>query len=747
MTVTTDILFDEATETGEGNKVYLVNLTQDTALLVDGDGHILGANAEGTLGIIFNGGHPGTYKDRSFEVERAIRIPRMLQSDNFLNYHVAEIAYYEGRQALRFPERIGVLGANNFFLLETDNVFTMIPESAEQRCFVGFYLSPLNKYKLCLVSENEIWPADFERQVRQKGEGVNLYQLLQKNCGSGDSQELRNLLFVPEVSAKKQETQDNGVMDLRTGDYLSLAENKGLSGWWFNLPIAVYPWMTTNLERLLTGLLEEDQSTIKTTGNERLRGWSLYHWLVLIKHLTLGLYEIHRIKAIHGDPRPANIMADTPDGRALTPESFRWIDVGLGYGAEAATGSGQIPRPLGGSRSSVFYAPERDEGNEYEDADIVSLKRKDDLFKLSFFWRERTNKEAQILYLKEDQKGIRALGNLSKGDRVQVREFVFDVERVEEDGIIVSKVFELFLDRVLIEKSGEGLEEVLGRLQQAPISRYKIFYEWSQATDIYSLGVMVLYFFYIRGLHKGLLKDEIHDYANRETLFKELVSVLKNRSFLDTFLRTLKGKEFASRQAILHPDVYELDSDKIDDIAGILYAADTNFIFVLQGLDNNYGLFLQVIYFCLSCVWRQKEIDEIVRKSDFAFSTFAYSRHFDNDNSEQAAENAKIFIEELIMIYGRTAHREEMINDSELDKFKGASRIDQVLSLMNELKKSNKELEKSQRELEQAKNKITRSTRTVRKALSLSKAANHRILSRFTGEMKQVQELLETIAT
>ena len=735
--------------------VHKINLSQDTAVVVNDKGEVLGESAEGTLGIILKSGHPGSYQPEKqcFGVEKAVKIPRLLQSNASLNFHVAEIGYHEGKQAIRFPQRVGVLGAGNFFLLSEANVFTKMPGTGDGQCFVGFYLSSTKKNKICLVSQQNCWPAEFNALVEERGLKTSLFQKLKDRAGTGEG--FQDLLFIPESRTDNPEIRDTGVMDLCSGEFFDLTENKGISGWWFNLPIAVYPWMTTNLERLMTGMLEQETSEEKDHSVEKLECWELYHWLVLIKHLTLGLYEIHRIKAIHGDPRPANIMADTPDGEAITPESFRWIDVGLGYGAEESGHDleEQTPRPLGGSRNSVFYAPERSEGNEFEDADSVHLeKTRDGMARLSFYWKERTNRQSKVMRLRDSNQALKALGELKKGDRIQVREFVFTIAWVEEDAVVVSKVFELFLDRVLVEKKGAELEEVYDRLNHAPIARYKIYYEWSQATDIYGLGIIVLYCFFIRGLQRCRENDEPYDYANREQLFEELVSVMKNRCFLENFLQSLKSKGFGDLQELLQPDVYELDAQKIDEIMAILYAADTNFVYILQGLSGNYGLFLQVVYFCLSCLWRQNDIEELIRKSEFPFAPFAYSRHFDSDNSAHAAENARVFIEKVIKIFGRTAALNERTAESELTRVsQGGTRIDQVLRFMGERDAAEKKLKEAERRIKditvkykEAEGRIKGITEKCSEALQIARASSKNVLARASGKnIANIQEILE----
>src|SRR5688572_13933351 len=108
-----------------------IYIERGTALPVNSKtGEIIGASAEGTLGIVIYGGDPEDMKGERFKTERAVRIPRLLQSDILLNFHVAEIAYHESRQAANFGSVNFLLGASDFYRLDLPNTFTRIPEQS-----------------------------------------------------------------------------------------------------------------------------------------------------------------------------------------------------------------------------------------------------------------------------------------------------------------------------------------------------------------------------------------------------------------------------------------------------------------------------------------------------------------------------------------------------------------------------------------------------------------------------------------
>src|SRR6266851_4127629 len=610
----------EQTLTKQGepdDDIYNVFLTADTAIQVKSDGEIVGPNAEGTLGIVLHGLNPET------KTEKAVRIPRLLQSDRLLNFHVAEIGYYESSQAESCQSYPGVLAANEFIRLEHLTSFTKIPGHPEYgQCFIGFYLSPASPYKVCLVSEAHVWPKSFDdylnspKSQMQSTENVSgkLFTEL-SNKVQGKGQTFSRLLFLPEKSKNSNnEVGDNSLLEsLSREDLNRLIARREIGGWWFNIPVAIYPWMTANLERLLTGYIDEDDST----GNPAtsLRSWKLESWFELIELLTQGLKAIHGGGAIHGDPRPANIMTQIHSNAAnIEPGRFQWIDIGLGYGAKFMLDdpklgeSGVTPPPLGGGRSTVFYAPERSESSEFEDADVVELvpintesEATDDLSeenesekvegvpplevsKLKFSWKKQTHLNPIPLQLRDENNiPIRELGKLYKRDRVQVREFMFEVNDVDNDGVVISRIYELFLDRLLIEKTDLGREGLHARLNKAAISRYRIFKQWGQATDIYGLGIITLYFFFVRGLYKvksasvsGADRNTKYDRSNRESIFEELAALLRNRSFLETFISNLK----LGHADLLNRKFHDANSIAAREISDLILATDRNFEFV-----------------------------------------------------------------------------------------------------------------------------------------------------------------------
>jgi hypothetical protein len=752
-----------------------IHIQQGTAIAVNRkSGKIVGAHAEGTLGIVIYGGDPTDIDKDSFKTARAIRIPRLLQSDILLNFHVAEITHHESRQAARFNAAPFLLGASVYFRFEHANPFTLIPgTSKDHPCFIGLYLSPLSHYEVCLVSNETAWPEHFSKYLEENGKTPEkLYQDLLDRCEQAKENVFNRLLFLPDRRGQVADDSDSGfglrVLNRKTLDADRARRDTG--GWWFNIPVAIYPWMTANLERLLAAYLDDAGTKESKKEIASLSRWSVSAWFDLLRNLAFGLKTLHAGGAIHGDPRPANIMTYIQIPTEIDPESFQWIDIGLGYGAKdfppLNEGTTLTPRPLGGGRSTIFYAPEREEAQEFEDADVISLTEVVDgddngRCELRFFWRPQTHvQDVEVLRLKDGDTPLRELGELQKGDRIQVREFLFEVEEVKADHVVVSGIYEIFLDRVLVEKRDDKRELVLVRLSHASISRYRIFKQWSQATDIYGLGIIALYLFFTRGLFAqrqddnriGTLdktspsRSSIYDRANRERIFRELGVLLRNRSFLENVLFALKTNDFESIGSEADGQDQSAEAARAKNISDVILATDTNFEFIRQGVNENNALFAQVIYFCLCCVWRQDEVEDITKRSEFGFVPFSKSRLMIKIPKElpdaaakatelsKPAEKASSALIRLITIAGKTAGMNNTKLSAERWEKLGITREEQMIKLREDLNSAEEEV----RRCNSAEKKLGKTLEQARSSLDFIRMETHAL----SGEIKSHKALM-----
>jgi len=603
-------------------KDYLgIKITEDIELFVHKEtGEILGPQGEGTLGIVLYAGQPESKDSKTdkLDVERAIRIPRLLQSDMLLNYHIAEISFYEGKQASRYGVKHNLSGTI-FFRNLTETTNNVIPgDTARTPSYIGFYLSPGSKYKICLLSEGSAWPSDFETYVRNHYPDIeSLYAQIKNEFRKFKSNEMGKIAFLRypeshEEFGNKDESESEEAHNLifLGRDNLSrlYSENKA-TGWWFNLPIAGYEWLSADLQRLLNAYLDEDRiDESKEQNNESsdntLKDWKTESWLKLIQNLAEGVVYLHEKGGIHGDIRPANIMTNVDDKKRIYPNNFRWIDVGLANDLTDISDSKKalnMPRPLGEERKTPFYAPERNDIFECEDADKIRIEKEEGKIYISF-WSQRTVDDDIIcLKMKKDGKAIRELGRLCEGDRIQVREFLFDIERIEDDNrILIKNVYELGFGRLLIQKKEKELDTLIQRLDNASISRYKIYKQWSQATDIYGFGVLMLYLFYIRGLYYVKQLDtaekSIIERRLRERMFEEFIVLLKNQKFLKDFLSDLGENGIENAEKIWKLEAEEEIKKELTQIGESVIDLEPMMRIIYYGVGKSYRLFIQIVY-------------------------------------------------------------------------------------------------------------------------------------------------------
>jgi hypothetical protein len=205
---------------------------------------------------------------------------------------------------------------------------------------------------------------------------------------------------------------------------------------------------------------------------------------------------------------------------------------------------------------------------------------------------------------------------------------------VETDRIIASRLYEVVMDRVLIAHEAQYIDEVIAKkLQSVAISRYRIFKQWGEATDIYGLGILVLYVFFLRGFFISRVRSRstpsqpLLDRSRRDSIFQSIVALLRNPSFVKAFLATLRGTQFDTKEKLWRTEVVQagsMEASATPDDSGentpysrvikivedFMFGMDNNLKYILYGVNSNYGLFMLTIHFSLSCMWRTSELSE-----------------------------------------------------------------------------------------------------------------------------------------
>ncbi|NKB68390.1 MAG: hypothetical protein GKR89_15110 [Candidatus Latescibacteria bacterium] len=701
-----------------------IKITPTTSIIANEDGTLEGVlPMEGTLGIIFHGGRGFNWDTRTFNAPRAIKLPRVLEDDSSLNFHIAEIAHQEGILASKLNGQVGVVGANESFRINYVTVVDQDQRQTSEQPILGVYLSNTGKYKICLVYKDRVWPDDqAERLQLLDTTPAAIHQAVQgaiADSRSFDNDiELNGVVVVPERN-HRAEAQGIHVMSRQTEQTYHSRET---GGWWFNLPCMISPWMEVDLQRLLSEYLAKAASG--QDYDERFGTWTIDSWCQLLDTLANGLANLHGLDAIHGDQRPANVMATFMGLGELVPSNFSWIDVGLGADLTAQPdekkdhspdSNGYTPPPLGGVRTSIFYAPERSEGIEYEDVDVVEIEESEADGKLSirFFWRRNSLADVEQLQLKNETGApIHVLGTLQQGDRVQFRDYLFEVDAVAGDHLLCNRAYELALGRVIVHLDAHRVADLF---QRKSISRYRIFYHWSQASDIYSFGVLALYVFYVRGLVE-LLRESNNtslavlatDQTQREKAFEGLVLMLRNKTFQKNLYFSLREAGLDDSEALfngrLEANSAREGRDAASQIVRIVLTSDNQFSVVRRGVNNNNGLFARLMLLCMKCVWRLDELTSEIDKRGNLIPFCPDRNRADTGAQGVASRDLLRYITDLRVMVG--ASMAVLSAPDTAEETRIAGRPTEPTDLLERHIHTEDELEKKEAELKETKEKL-----------------------------------------
>lgn len=644
--------------------------TSGVIVYTDQDGVILGPQQVGASAMICFGRatrasssdslHTGAgVRRRVIEsgLRRAVRLPRLNTGDRLLNYGFAETCFYENQQASTLEQGAGLCKAIFASALNQAVLGNRVGEIKEQDgTFVGFYVGSGQPLRIGVISEHKAWPADLADLLKPDGVQhlwrsiVNTRESVQKGVP---------LVYLP-IKNRIGQSDEEGKPVILLRDELELAyQSRDVAGWFFSVPAGVYPWMEADLERMLADLRERGFGK----DGSYLGNLSITEWLQILTNLGRGLVNLHK-ESVHGDVRPANVMREAGVGAG----AFQWIDVGGGYTARSGRGgkSGQVGI-LGTGRKTAFYAPERAEIVQTEDADVVHVEKlggssgkgERDQYLLRFLYKSTTGEPPRPIRIGRDglQGAGSRLARLRCGDQLQIETFLFDVESVEMDGIIVNRAYKIYNDKLLLE---EKLAVIFNTMPSIPVSRYGLAYQWGQAADIYGFGLMVMYMFFMRGaavLQKGV---EGFSAEGAEEAFKQLVEVLRNESFLDSFLSFVHNTDGNPDYGAFEDkdDLFlKIDDETVATISSVdgfgeeclsakqkniflrlrqiidrTWWLDANLKFLYFGVNSSAAMFVLVLYFTLLCVWRRDEVNYVRRErlsrpwNEIKFEPYADSR-------------------------------------------------------------------------------------------------------------------------
>lgn len=422
------------------------------------------------------------------------------------------------------------------------------------------------------------------------------------------------------------------------------------SGWYLGLPSIVYDWAAGTLQDVIS--------------NRRLTGWTTVQHLTLVERILSGLNTLHQAGMLHGDLRTANIMyiVDPSD-----PDNYVIIDCAAlsgrsGMVGQAPTEGGDktIMGPIANPRQSPFFAPERRQAFEHEAGDIaiVAIDPRDgESLIVATGWRSRLHDAAGTRDLQSPsgpaiatlvQEFARALGTLTAelgftnghghtrlraGDRIRLREYVFDVLEIAPrlvEGFTVMRC-KAGVAKVCNERLAVMLPDFWSEFKHAEETRTLLMslpklteiYQWSHATDLFSVGVLALYSVYAQNPEQP---------GRGDAEFGELLGALANPLYFNSMWKSLEDvcrnleRIVAENPGIATRDLGAkasgMPTANGSSDSGTIYRACLTFVqhitqtapyaqqLLVEGFKGNIAEFLLFIHFVFSCLHRRSDLGD-----------------------------------------------------------------------------------------------------------------------------------------
>lgn len=493
--------------------------------------------------------------------------------------------------------------------------------------------SQMHKPRLCWVCEGENgevehWPPD----VKVLSEVSEIEALISKTYNRGLDEVWSEAVVIHDNK------EDNEPAEKIASLGNALSQDSAGNFWYASLPSISYKWADGSL-----------QSAI---GSNSRGSWTKDQHLRLIKRITTGVAELHRNKMLHADLRPANILFVNDD--PTDPENYFVADYGSfaetsGNPMEKSSPAAQSMRGpvVDAERASVFYAPERSVGREHETADTAIVVQQSDSQLLVLGWREKLidRESGELIFSKQDltQKwkddSQPSERGLTAGDRLQLRDYIFVLKSEEKQCKDPSvRMFEcesftyrISHGKVAIRDDNSECEEV----RHFSVPRVIELMKWSVATDLYSIGVMLLYSIY----RSSSSEDEQKHDSEIEIEFREMLEYFGK----DTFRKLwplLESTRIELEIHLLDPNLnaedlkntpFPIDQYGFDRISRDLGSSTaspgeitllqqiidlTNWIVLnvpkarrlVEALDYQLGEFILYLHFALCCIRREEDL-------------------------------------------------------------------------------------------------------------------------------------------
>lgn len=661
----------EASTLQSGQRIWL---NEQHFISVDGEGYIIGTCYEGALGCVL--------PVQSATSQLALKLPRLLADTLRENAYIAQVVDSESKVVLRANEALRGTSSDAMdgdryrdersgYLIPVETYQSDVLRGIRQLSNVRDE-DPARDEKLAQHGGLLLFSFGKDRNPRvcnvkhERGKLIVTPQGCERELKDLSDKQWERLLatrsnsYYLELPPKHPADDPVAALQLRHSTLDNTMSELHWPTFWFGgLPSILYRWAN--------GTLQEAVSQM------RIRAWTVADHYSLCRRVLQGLNALHSRRLIHGDIRPANIMHI---GSPRIADNYHVGDYGsfndpvsaIGSSAPVATGH-TTAGGLGRHRASVFYAQERRAGIERENADvalILDIKVMDPdrspEFLVYFSWRSRVadstmHKPRSELVTRLRERWRQALDvpgtirpgsvdRLRKGDRLRVREFVFTVIEVIDVSEVGAGDSDNQQDPAIAYRCEQRFAHVLHeRLTVWPemscipdctvigLPNYVEIRQWSAATDMYSIGALVLYTVFMGGMRINPRQEpqdtEVSGHAETQ-LAQMLESLSDVPSFpalwrdLDTFCHNLEHAsstkhtgEVLARQLVLdQPEPVDLGKFATQATNTLLRSVphSWNVLWMFRTSDKNgdrsvnVAHYLLFMHFVMACLHRRSHL-------------------------------------------------------------------------------------------------------------------------------------------
>lgn len=668
MTMSNSTAMEASRSESERHKVWVSDVLY---IPVDNAGHCEGYCAEGALGFIVQ------LLPISKDVESlALKIPRLMGETHRENAYISDLMDKELR-AVNKVQAEGLLRAHTWKGKGPlrGPIDTRIGNTEAQVWDGSIVLVCFEKGqnpRFCLVKkENDGKSVKIHPEIKDcPVNTAKLFDHVQKCASKGSKTPWDRTVFI-EAKVESHDGEKSNDTPEASSDESSLKATPNIfdkdralqisptgKTWYTCIPSVAYDWAPGTLQAAIS---------LGSRG-----AWDINQHISLMLRLCKGLSEIHGEGMLHADLRPANIAykddSTKPDKYVLS-DYGSFAETGARSQDKHPTGETVLGPVVGTERVSPFYAPERRAGREREAADIAVLPDSGEgaTFDIVLGWRSKLlDQETSTVPIElksvmeefekisanhstangsiengrapaqeETANGHSTANLLTEGDRIQIRDYIFDVVKAAdiEDMQVLRcnrKWWKLYHGRIVVSDD----DNTFAAQKYFPITRTVELLQWSAATDLYSLGALSLYSVY---REDSVCRDkETHQLKESnlqiEESFREMLRYLENVDYfnsiwpeLEWFRQQLEKKlseyEKKSFEEFSEAKFQRQDSSTPEDDRQTLKGEATALVRrITQTVPGTYrlveafnfrlGPFIFFIHFVLCCLHRQSELHE-----------------------------------------------------------------------------------------------------------------------------------------